>query len=461
MAVRKSITYRAGSYIYIEGDEDVEDVYLVEDGQIEFSRNNESVIPLRSNAGPGDIFGVITCLTRRPRMESAKTRTAARVAVFPRETFLGLLQRNVKIAIKLLNIYANELRAYDTMIMPMEEGGSSFSSEESALYELGKHYLGADEPARAMRVFSIYLSHYPAGMYAAEAAEKVAVLQKSGARVHQPVPRGMFQQYANGQVIFCEHEPGDELYFIREGKVKIIKYMGGAEVLLSVLKEGDIFGEMAIVSDKPRNATAVSFGPSTLLPIKKSSLGLLVDKSPQLLRKIFMNLSQRVWFTIIRMESRVYTRPITRIYAYLENKLIEDSVPIRSKEPHTFNFGIDELLKMTSVPHQELEEVMDELMADQNLTFNLGQSIIENPSLVVSKARYYKSRDHLAAGEEHDESMGTQQQPVRPVEYEEERPSPSPEPAVPSDAAAAIDTMPDNPDSLLAELDRELSGDEG
>ena len=52
----------------------------------------------------------------------------------------------------------------------------------------------------------------------------------------------------------------------------------------------------------------------------------LIKKSSDLLKRIFTAISQRVWFTFIRMESKFYEKPITRVYVFLENKLIEDNV---------------------------------------------------------------------------------------------------------------------------------------
>ncbi len=182
-----------------------------------------------------------------------------------------------------------------------------------------------------------------------------------------------------------------------------------------MLKEGEIFGELAIVSDKPRNATAVSFGTTVLLPIDKDSLLKLVQKSSDLLKRIFTAISQRVWFTFIRTESKFYQKPITRVYAFLENKLIEDNVSLKTREPHIFNFGIDELLKMNSIPADQVAATMAELSQDHNLNFYIRQTVI------ASRARYHRSRDHLYEANEE----GAATQPRKDVQPPEEVPEPA------------------------------------
>ncbi|MBN2079705.1 MAG: cyclic nucleotide-binding domain-containing protein [Spirochaetes bacterium] len=396
MKDRNRTIFRAGSYVYIEGDEDVDEVYIVEKGLVEFKSSNERTRTHGNNAGPGDVFGFISSLSRRPRMETAFAKVNSSVISFSREKFLSLLQKNSDIAVKLINAYAEELRHYDTLIFPLEGGRDVIISEELLLFELGSYYHTTGAKSHAGYVMKRYLELYPDGPHAGEAREALQSLDDDGSRgVASPVMEGIYRRYTDRQIIFCEHEPGNELYIIKKGRVKIVKFHGGSEIILSILKEGEIFGELAIVSDKPRNATAISFGPSVLLPIDEESLMKLIRKSSDLLKRIFTAISQRVWFTFIRTESRFYSKPITRIYAFLENKLVEENVSLKNREPHALNFGIDELLKMSHTPASRTAAVTAEITRDRNLEFNFGRTVIENPSLVASKARYYRARDHL------------------------------------------------------------------
>jgi CRP-like cAMP-binding protein len=453
MKEQNKTLFKAGSYIYIEGDEDIDEVYIVETGLIEFKSTNERVRTHGSNAGPGDVFGFISSLSRRPRMETAFAKVNTSVIAFTRERFLSLLQKNSEIAIKLLNSFADELRLYDTMIFPLDGGRDSFMSEDVQLYDLGRYYYKMNMHANAYYVLTRYKQMYPDGSDLKEALALLGEIEKTGVkRIPEPVPEGIYRRYADRQIIFCEHEPGNELFIIKKGKVKIVKFRRDSEIILSVLKEGEIFGELSIVSDKPRNATAVSFGATVVLPIDKDSMMKLIKKSSDLLRRIFTAISQRVWFTFIRTESKFYQKPITRIYVFLENKLIEDNVSLKSKEPHAFNFGIDELLKMTNIPLARVAAVMKELSRDQNLAFNLGLTVIDNPSLVSSKARYHRSRDHLYESEGAD-TIGSPPPALRrepedmPVEDLDDMKVPEPVPA---------DETPGATSALFEELESEI-----
>lgn len=74
--------------------------------------------------------------------------------------------------------------------------------------------------------------------------------------------------YTDGQVIFAEGDPGDALYAICSGKVSINKTINAKEgtfKTLAILKENDFFGEMALIDESPRSASAVASGQTIAL----------------------------------------------------------------------------------------------------------------------------------------------------------------------------------------------------
>jgi CRP-like cAMP-binding protein len=445
--------YKAGSYIYIEGDEDVEDVYIVDQGLVEFKSSTKRVRSHGSLAEKGDVFGSISCLSKRPRMETAFAKVNTSIITFTREKFLSVLQKNSEIAIKLLDSFADELRLYDTMIFSVGIKKNVFQPEDIQLFELGRHYYKSNMIANASYVLNRYRELYPKGSNFGAVREMLNEIEKKGLRkTPGPILDGIYRRYSDKQIIFCENEPGDDLFIIKKGKVKIVKIQENSEMILSVLSEGEIFGELAIVSDKPRNASAISFGSTILLPINKDSLMKLIQKSSDILKRIFTAISQRVWFTFIRMEAKFFEKPTTRIYVFLENKLIEDNISQKSKEQHIFNFGIDELIRMSNIPNDKIPLIMNELTQDHNLEFNIGQTIIDNPSLVSSKARYYRSRDRLYdVAEKLEKDHGGQYHPYEPA-VDQLKTTDHIQPANPT----LIKNHPKKSGSLYEELDSEI-----
>lgn len=66
--------------------------------------------------------------------------------------------------------------------------------------------------------------------------------------------------YDDGGVIFRQGDTPDVVYVVRSGAVKIYRTQDGKDTTLGVLKAGDMFGEMAVVGNKPRSASAQASG---------------------------------------------------------------------------------------------------------------------------------------------------------------------------------------------------------
>jgi CRP/FNR family transcriptional regulator len=404
-------SYKRGAHIYLESEEESGEVFVVEKGEVELSGFPEAR-RFRSTLGPGDIFGFTSCLCRRPRMETVIARTDCICAVLSRERFLESVQANPDLATRIISYFADELRAYDDMVaVPSEKAGPS--DEEARLFELGKYFARVGRDAHALHALGSHLQLHPNSPNSREAQKIVSELRAKGATAPSPAQRGLARQYADGQIVFCENEPGKELYIVKSGKVEILKITPPEEMLLSILREGDIFGELSIVSSKPRNATAVAIGETVLLPVARESLSTLFEKSPVTIARILTAISQRLWFTFIRLQASFFENPLTRVYVLLENKLMEERISLSSTRPVTLPLGIGEILGMARVPADKQQKIAAVLTDDPNLSFQFRQVTIENPNSLESKARYFRTRDHLGSQDKkEDETAVAKKRPT-------------------------------------------------
>ncbi len=400
--MKKSL-FKKGAYIYIEGDEDADTVYIVDKGAVQLSRYNTNAPIYKNILKDGEFFGVTASLCNKPRMESAIALTDSVITSLTRQEFINLLSKTPQIAIKVLNYFSDELRAYNGMMIALKDKGVELETPEEALYNHINYFYNNNSYAYAFYCCKRYRELYPGGIFATAVKTMMENIKGKVKGSIVPVNEPPYKVFSDQQMIFCEDEPGNEMYIIKEGKVKIIKLSSESEIILSVLKKGDVFGEMALISDKLRNAAAISWGKTILLPIKKESLVAVMKQMPAITQLIFKELSHRIWFTYIQLESQLYDKPITRIYALLENKLIEKNVSLKSNEPVKLNFGIDELFRMLGYISSKMEKSTNILLGDSNLEFNIGEIIVEKPSQLSAKAKYFKSRDHMAIIESEEE----------------------------------------------------------
>jgi CRP/FNR family transcriptional regulator len=91
--------------------------------------------------------------------------------------------------------------------------------------------------------------------------------------------------------------------------VKIIKQNKERDMLLAVLGEGDIFGELALLTSSPRSATALSFGGVRVTPVDMERFSGLITISPELVKRIITSISQRLWFNHIRLSHKAFCVP--------------------------------------------------------------------------------------------------------------------------------------------------------
>ena len=121
------------------------------------------------------------------------------------------------------------------------------------------------------------------------------------------------KDYADGQAVFAEGDPGDSMYFIVKGCVRIEKRAQAASAVhktLAVLEAGDYFGEMALLDQKPRSASAVAAGGARILRLSKAAFDEMQGKGSVA--------GMSVLFAMIRTSSERIRRLSAQVVVYDE-----------------------------------------------------------------------------------------------------------------------------------------------
>lgn len=101
-------------------------------------------------------------------------------------------------------------------------------------------------------------------------------------------------EFAAGGTIVEEGKSGAEMFIIEDGEVEILRTYAGTEKVLSTLGPGDFFGEMSVLENRPRSATARARSACRLLPIDASTLDALLREHPEIAVRMLRKLSGRV-----------------------------------------------------------------------------------------------------------------------------------------------------------------------
>jgi CRP/FNR family cyclic AMP-dependent transcriptional regulator len=102
------------------------------------------------------------------------------------------------------------------------------------------------------------------------------------------------REYAAGDVLFREGDPGAEMYVIQSGRIELLKKVGARERTLATLGRGEFLGEMAILNGKPRTATAIVREPTRCLVLDGATLEQMIIHSPEIAVLLVRKLAQRL-----------------------------------------------------------------------------------------------------------------------------------------------------------------------
>lgn len=126
--------------------------------------------------------------------------------------------------------------------------------------------------------------------------KKIPLLAELNEEDHKEIVKHIeMQYYPAHQVIFKENDPGDAVYIIKRGVVRIF-HPGSdptSDIEVAMLGDNDVFGEMAIISEKPRNASAQTMEESEIFILKKDDFIQLVSSNPNMASRISSEFLQR------------------------------------------------------------------------------------------------------------------------------------------------------------------------
>ena len=103
-------------------------------------------------------------------------------------------------------------------------------------------------------------------------------------------PQDQYRAFACGQTLFEKGELGDVLYIVAEGQVEI----RAGEQILETIGPGGIVGEIALIDDQPRMATAIAHTDCLLTPVSRAHFLTLVQRNPRFALQVMRVMADRL-----------------------------------------------------------------------------------------------------------------------------------------------------------------------
>jgi len=138
--------------------------------------------------------------------------------------------------------------------------------------------------------------------------------------VHDLISAAKRRTFRSGEVIFHRDDPGQMLYIIKEGKVKICLISpDGQEISLVVFGKGEYFGEFALLDGLPRSADAIALEKVECYTLQRSDFHNAIMKKPRIAIQIMEVLCERLRKTDQQVEDLI----VLDVYARVAKKLLE------------------------------------------------------------------------------------------------------------------------------------------
>jgi len=125
------------------------------------------------------------------------------------------------------------------------------------------------------------------------------------------------RQVPAGTVLFEEGAPGSEMYVIRSGKVRLTRRIEERETELAVLGTGEFFGELALLNNRPRMATATVLEQAELIPLDAKTLEGMVRSNVEISVRMLKKLAERMDRMSRQIESLLHRDLNHRVVLFL------------------------------------------------------------------------------------------------------------------------------------------------
>ena len=381
-----AVKYTKGSFIIVEGKPSSNRFYIIKEGKVQITREADSIIPGENVAGAGEMFGVVSAMAARSYIETAVALNDVTVLAAGRDHII----KSTPVAVNIIRQFSQRLRkldeTYSHRVMM-----SAASNDPSHLLEIGKYFERVGKASQAAYTYRQYLAYCPDADNADSIYDKIAKME-SRSKVTRPEypPDTMVQKYPKNCLLFAEGEIGHNLYIIQEGAIKITKVVQNQEVILAVLKKGDIFGEMAMLEDKPRAATAEIYEDSTLLVVNRSNFTTLIHEQPEMVIRLTTLMAERIWLLYRQLTNTLIEDTIGRVYDALLIQLEKNRVDLTSVRPYQCNFGFKELVGMAGLPEIKTNELYKTATDARKLTVNDDRVYVPNVASIVKEAEFHR-----------------------------------------------------------------------
>jgi CRP-like cAMP-binding protein len=181
-----------------------------------------------------------------------------------------------------------------------------------------------------------------------------------------------------GEMIFSEFESGDTFYLIQSGRVELVKIIGDIEKTLDILQPSEMFGEMAILENSPRSATAIALDTVKVLEFNRQNFEILMLGNPQIALKLLKMFTKRIYdskrrFMILTLDDD--QAKIADVFLMLDESQTNID---KTTERREFKTTVDDIAHWAGMSVNQAREIISHFVTQRRMELFSDKIVVKN-----------------------------------------------------------------------------------
>jgi CRP-like cAMP-binding protein len=387
------VNFRKESYLVVEGKAESDRFFIIQSGTVRCYKAGSIHGEALKMLGPGDFVGVIPCMSGHSQIETVTALTNVTAISVRRDQYSELIMNNTPVAMKIIRTFATRMRSMNEMLTKLTLNNVVDDTPEH-IFDVAAYYDEAGQADIAAYAYYQYLKACPEGNNFNKAKERFIRLKPhTHAVFFEPTP-DLLRVYPRDTMIFSECQSGPDMFIIQEGQVKISKVVNGNEVTLAMLKKGDMFGEMALLENKPRSASAVAHEDCRLMVVNRQNFDQMVATQPQLIAHLTTMLADRLWSMYRQLDNASLRDPLQKLIDMLALQIEKAKMNLTSKTQYQTDLSVYDLANMCGIPKEQQMEGIFKLQNDSHIKIFAGKILVPDCLELVKQAAFYRKQNN-------------------------------------------------------------------
>lgn len=385
------VNFQPNSHIILEGAPAADRFFIIQRGRVRCY--NETPIPgiVPEVLGPGDFIGVVACMSGHSQTKSVVAIESVTAIMVMKSQYSELIAQNTPVALKIVKSFARDMRIVNDQLAKLTTSKKLIDSPE-ALFPIAEYYERQGLLDIACYGYYQYVKHCSAGINIESAKKKfVQLKQRSRAVYFEPTAEPM-RTYPSNTMIMSECQKGSDMFIIQDGSVRITKVVDGKEITLALLKKGDMFGEMALLENKPRSANAIAHTTCRLMVVNKANFNHMVSTQPQMISKLTTTFAERLWAMYRQLSNTQLTDPREKLIDTIALQLEKLKVHPLKGESYQTGITVQDLMKLGGIPTEMQNSAYMQLQSDQTVKIINNQIVVPNVPELINQAAFYRKQ---------------------------------------------------------------------